>query len=283
MIIRARLDGLAATAGGLIDRVKAFSRERRREMINRARAELGLPSTGGLERREVADRVARARPSGLQVCHAEGCTVVPTNDFGALERVAVKRWFCAAHRDQAAPGDMEPPSSLRVMPGGWIAEVDPGEDRRQAAAEESLRRRRELELAEAREEAQRVPRAAQESRLQICHADGCSQVPVDDFGALVEVDCRKWFCPQHRDQAAAGDLAPPPPAAIRIEPGGWVNDVNPIEVQREAVAAESLRRRREAQFAERRAEAERAAREEQAAETARQAELPSHLRRSESA
>jgi hypothetical protein len=74
---------------------------------------------------------------------------MPINELGAPIPVNVRRWWCDAHRDEAADGDMEPrPSRLRYSPSGAIVEYDPDEEARAAAAEESRRRVREDRLAE---------------------------------------------------------------------------------------------------------------------------------------
>ena len=62
IVLQARLDGVATSAGELIDHVNSLSREQRRKTIDRARVELGLPST---EEVEAGERIIHIGTSGL--------------------------------------------------------------------------------------------------------------------------------------------------------------------------------------------------------------------------
>jgi hypothetical protein len=154
--------GSAQSVGDLIDKVEQASPAERREMLDQARVKAGLPTTAeveGRQRFEAACATARAQgaaQSPWQLCHAEGCSAAPVNHLGAPVPVDVIRWFCAAHIDQAARGDMEPRGSgLRIAPSGAIVPVDdPAEQAKQAAAAESRRRALEEEQAERAVEAE---------------------------------------------------------------------------------------------------------------------------------
>jgi hypothetical protein len=154
--------GQATTAGDLIDKLKAASPDERRGMLDAARVKAGLPTTAeveGRQRYEAACATARAQgaaQSPWQLCHADACNAAPVNHLGAPVPVDVIRWFCAAHIDQAAPGDMAPRGSgLRIAPSGAIVPVDdPAEHAKQAAAAESRRRALEHEQAERAVEAE---------------------------------------------------------------------------------------------------------------------------------
>ena len=61
LVLGAHLDGLR-TAGELLDHVECLSRAQRRKMIDRARAELGLPST---EEVDANERIIHTGTSGL--------------------------------------------------------------------------------------------------------------------------------------------------------------------------------------------------------------------------
>jgi hypothetical protein len=161
--------GQATTAGELLDKLEQASPGERRELLDAARLKVGLPDTETVEGRrrfEAASAAATAQAgaeSGWQFCHAEGCDAIPMNHLGAPTPTDAARWSCPAHRDQAAPGDMDPrPSRLRYAPSGAIVEVDPVEDAKQAAAEESRRRQLEHQAADrvAEAEAARVNREA---------------------------------------------------------------------------------------------------------------------------
>ena len=87
-------------------------------------------------------------PAGL-ACNAIGMT-----DYGVPAASNVRRWFCAEHRDQARPGDMDPlPAPWRYSPSGAIIEVDPVEEARAQAAAESRARQEQARLADAAAEA----------------------------------------------------------------------------------------------------------------------------------
>ena len=77
LVISARLDGIAATAGQLIAHLEGLKPHERRAMLDQARAEVGLPSTADVEAVEraaaasEAGRVVAARYTGLTVCHGK--------------------------------------------------------------------------------------------------------------------------------------------------------------------------------------------------------------------
>ncbi len=154
--------GQATTAGEMLDKLEAASPAERREMLDRARVKAGLPTTEQVDgRRKVEAASAAARAQGAaqspwQLCHAESCNATPMNHLGAPIPVDVKRWFCPAHRDQAAEGDMAPRGSgLRIAPSGAIVPVDnPSEAAKQASVAESRRVLAEAQQAERAVEAE---------------------------------------------------------------------------------------------------------------------------------
>ena len=175
LVIQAQVDGVATSAGELIDHLESLEPTQRRLLLDRARKDCGLPTTREVDERrqfDTANAAAReiaSRESPYQTCHGPHCRVAPVNAEGALVPVHVKRWFCAEHRHLAAPGDMEPrPSRLRIMPGGAIVEAEPVEQSRQRATELSLQHQSEARLIEARAQAEARRRDEEAIRKQIC-------------------------------------------------------------------------------------------------------------------
>jgi hypothetical protein len=159
VLIGARLRG-ARTVGDLLDELAGASPQRRRELLDEARVEAGLPTTEEVDaearfrRANDAARLQAGKESPWQLCHAAGCNQVPLGEVGIPTTTDVKRWWCPEHRHLAGEGDMEPrPSRLRFSPSGAIVEVDPEEEARQAAEAERRRRQHEEELAARRVEA----------------------------------------------------------------------------------------------------------------------------------
>jgi hypothetical protein len=163
--IGALMDGRAATAGELIDHLEGLDPAERRAMLDRARAECGLPSIEDVEFRRGVEAMRRQStfPVGA-MCAVPDCTAVPMRN-GAWYVPNVKRWHCSAHLDRARPGDMEPAGTgLRFGENGVIRPDDPADDEREAAAAESRRsqqqarqadRDRDAAAARARDEARR--------------------------------------------------------------------------------------------------------------------------------
>ena len=53
------------------------------------------------------------------------------------------------------------------------------------------------------------------SPLQACPA--CGAIPADESGALIESDLEQFWCDEHKDQAAPGDLEKHVPAIIGLD------------------------------------------------------------------
>jgi hypothetical protein len=85
--------------------------------------------------------------SAWQLCPICGCQ--PLDPLtGAPQPVSVRRWHCAAHVDQAAPGDMEPMGSgIRMSPSGALVEYNPGEIEKERVEAELRERRYQEQLA----------------------------------------------------------------------------------------------------------------------------------------
>ena len=94
------------TMGELFDRLDADGRE----LVNKARSELGLESVEELEAHQAFEAANRNLPPSrdaegriFQACHAENCNNFPTGELGEPISVPDRRWFCDQHRDQAGP------------------------------------------------------------------------------------------------------------------------------------------------------------------------------------
>ena len=165
LVISARLDHGFTSAGELLDHVEALEPAQRRQLLDRARSEVGLPST------ETVDAMRRiqsaTKPFGLITCAAEGCAATPTR-LGIFYDPGVQRWRCPQHIGEALPGDMEPRRlHLRRTPSGAIVEVDPADDQRERTRAESHRAERAARDAEAQAEAVEMRRHEQARRAQI--------------------------------------------------------------------------------------------------------------------
>jgi hypothetical protein len=110
------------------------------------------------------------------------------------------------------------------------------------------------------------------SAWQLCHADGCNTVPMNELGVPVETSVRKWFCPDHQHLAAPGDMEARG-SGIRISEGGALVPIDEGDEARDAAEAESRRRLREERAAEREHDAAVAAAQERLREEAFRAEL----------
>jgi len=150
LVISAHIDGVATTAGELIDHIDGLEPSQRRALLDRARTEAGLKPTADVD----AERRAAAtfRSGGgftVQRCAIADCVNMPTNGLGAIVEIDAQRWHCPAHEHLAEPGDMEPHGSgLRYSENGVLVPIDPADDRREAEARESERRQREARYAD---------------------------------------------------------------------------------------------------------------------------------------
>jgi hypothetical protein len=155
LVIHGVMAGLS-TAGELIDRVERLDTADRRVLLHAARQLAGLESIDTVDGR----RRFEAATAGRQD-HRRGR--VPLADMPRPKaatpslrtrrarplRSTSKRWWCPAHVDQAAEGDMQPrPSRLRYSESGAIVQYDPIRRARDAAREESHRRAAEERRAD---------------------------------------------------------------------------------------------------------------------------------------
>lgn len=106
-------------------------------------------------------------------------------------------------------------------------------------------------------------RASHSSPWQLCHADGCNAMPLNELGAPIPVDVRRWWCEQHRELAAQRDLEPRG-SGVRLSPSGALVPIDEGEEAREAAAAETRRVELEARLAEAEVEADAVRRHDQA-------------------
>ena len=127
-----------------------------------------MPPTGEVDRRREFVRAARDDPkpppapgprrdasgAAIQRCAAAGCERLSANHAGYTAPTNVKRFWCADHADQAAPGDSEPfdANTVRVDPltGRWLPppEVEEHFERQRQKEAEERRQRDEAKAAE---------------------------------------------------------------------------------------------------------------------------------------
>jgi hypothetical protein len=166
VVFDAMQDGVR-TAGELLDRLDGLEPAERRQLLDHARVEAGLPTIAEVDagmRAELASKAGAvvAAQYNPQLCHGKtpaghACNAVGMTDYGVPAPTNVRRWHCAEHRDQARPGDMDPlPAPWRYSDSGAIVEVDPVELAREQAAAESRRRREQARLEDAAVEAEAI-------------------------------------------------------------------------------------------------------------------------------
>jgi hypothetical protein len=114
----------------------------------------GLRRVAGLKPEEPKVTRTGGGWSPWQMCPA--CGAVPLDEQTHTPiPVSVKRWWCEAHRDEAAPGDMSVLSSgIRMSESGALVPIDEGETERDRVRAELRRRRHEEKLAQRRFEAE---------------------------------------------------------------------------------------------------------------------------------
>ncbi len=157
----------AGTFGDAIELLTEAGSAGRRELLDSARVECGMRSTGEVD---AARDLARARrddvpppprsgpmrdPAGLawMGCAAEGCQTFPVDDLGKPVPVRARKWWCFQHRDRAAEHDLDDWTgpALTIGPNGLEQPEDEAErahyqridDERKAADEERNRRAQE--------------------------------------------------------------------------------------------------------------------------------------------
>ena len=170
LLLSAWIDHGCKTVGDVKTLLAMATPERRRELLDLARESAGLKTATRIDfeqqfaRDQANARVRAAATSPYQVCAADGCGAVPVNEVGAPIPTDVRRWWCEAHRDQAAPGDTQPrPPRIRLTDCGVLVEHDADEEERARVAEKSRQRIRELREAERAAEAEEL-HALEEAR-----------------------------------------------------------------------------------------------------------------------
>jgi hypothetical protein len=157
LAVNARLDGFLS-AGEFVDHLAGLDASGRRDLLDRARADIGLEPTGVVDAREAASKGIKG-DWRVQCCHAPGCNVFPTTDSGSMRLVEVRRWHCSEHLHLAEPGDMDAPVTWRYSPSGAMVPVSEGLD------PESITRRAELEARDQENRAAAAEMAESERAL----------------------------------------------------------------------------------------------------------------------
>jgi hypothetical protein len=170
LVIRARLDGLATTAGELLDALQAMAPAARRQLLDQARDAVGLESIEDLERARAPAGIRRVNvANGLQQCHHDGCSTIPTDEYGAWCRVNCRAWYCPEHRAGHDDDMRDLGFGLRYSENGVLVPDDPAADARAAAEAESRRRQQEARQADRRPEAEAHRQHQQALREQLAH------------------------------------------------------------------------------------------------------------------
>ena len=112
--------------------------------------------------------------------------------------------------------------------------------------------------------------------VPFCAAEGCNSIPAR-FGVPYEPDARCWWCGEHVDQAAPGDMEPRG-SGLRLSPAGVPVPDDPDDDARERERADREAERRTEQQRERAVDAAELRRSREARDAAAHSELPPHLR-----
>lgn len=83
------------------------------------------------------------------------------------------------------------------------------------------------------------------ARAQHCHAPNCLNFPTKANGVLRPVRDRRWWCPEHRDQAGPEDHLPPEPTYIPRPGSIFGVMLNPASEEAKRVRAEFERQQEE--------------------------------------
>jgi hypothetical protein len=138
IVLTALMDGVAKTAGELLDHLEGLAPGERRALLDQARVAAGLPDTEEVDfRRSIRHHIEKVHTDpSLQSCHGPDGSAVPTTPTGSWRAVNVRRWYCDEHRHLAAPNDMaDLGSGIRLSPSGVPIPVSLDDQREQAAAE----------------------------------------------------------------------------------------------------------------------------------------------------
>jgi hypothetical protein len=165
--LRLAADG-AETVGDALDALEQAGPAGRRRLVDEARVAVGLPDIetervhAQLKRANAALRPGRdSQGRSIQQCPAPGCGAVSSGRGGLPEPVADRRWWCVEHRDQAAPGDLDPIAPRYIIsPTGRPVAV--GEERERFVREETRRLEEEAERTRQREAEEAAISAARE-------------------------------------------------------------------------------------------------------------------------
>jgi hypothetical protein len=149
LVIQAQLDGVARTAGELLDHLEQLDPAGRRQLLDQARADAGLEPTADIDARKRAQGIRRVNvDNSLQCCHHDGCSTIPTDENGAWRRVKCRAWYCAEHRAGHDNDMRDLGFGLRYSENGVLVPDDPATDARAAAEAESRRAQQQARQAD---------------------------------------------------------------------------------------------------------------------------------------
>lgn len=174
IVLSAWTDGVATSAGELLDHLGDLEPHQRRAMLDQARADVGLPATADMDASRPRDALTvRTVPTaGFPSCAVAECNAAPMR-LGIFYTPDVKRWHCPEHEHLADPGDLEPRViGMRLSPAGVPIDDDPTSDDADRARDES--RRAQLQ---AEDESRAVEAAADRASKQAADAAHLRELP----------------------------------------------------------------------------------------------------------
>jgi hypothetical protein len=127
----------------------------------------------------------------------------------------------------------------------------------EARLEAGLPTTEQVEQREAVEQAQQLARGrgAKSSPWQLCHADGCNAIPMNELGVPVASRAVKYWCPRHRHLAGEGDLQERQLPWTISPSGAIVERASTAEAERERVEQELREKAHQERLREREQEA----------------------------
>jgi hypothetical protein len=163
IVLDAAMNGMR-TAGDLLDHLDSLEPAERRQLLDQARAEAGLPGTAEVDARERLHASGYSTTSGIASCAIGDCDNVPVRPEGIFYDPECAAGTAPRTRTSPSAVTFEPRASvLTLSPSGVPIDADPAEEARDRAREASRRAQREAEAADrAVEAAER--RASNEAR-----------------------------------------------------------------------------------------------------------------------
>jgi hypothetical protein len=167
--IQALMDGTATTAGELLDHLEGLEPGDRRRLLDRARADLGLEPSAEIDARTRGIQRVVVE-SGLQSCHAPGCSAIPLTETRAWRTVNCRAWYCDEHRAGHEDDMRDLGPGLRYSEFGVLVPDIPDEAEREAAITASRQAQQQARDADRAVDAAQL-RASDQARDQALQAE----------------------------------------------------------------------------------------------------------------